>query len=188
MFRMLFFLLLCTALLYAPAGAQSQATTGVIRGFVRDQFNNPIGNATIVLKETGTNYQRTLTSSDLGMFTATLLPLGFYDVTVQAEGQAEVGQTGVQVRVGGTVELVVNMGLQMDEMVIVAARPTVDITQSETATRLPEEAVRDLPNNGRNFLNLTLLTPGVSIVQGPDGDELTIAGQRGIHNNISVHT
>jgi hypothetical protein len=33
---------------------------------------------------------------------------------------------------------------------------------------------------------LTLLTPDVGIVQGPDGDELTVAGQRGIHNNISV--
>ena len=184
--RLLSFFLLCTALLYAPTGAQSQATTGVIRGFVWDQFNNPIGNATIVLKETGTNYQRILTSSDLGLFTATLLPLGFYDVTVQAEGQAEVRQTGVQVRVGETVELVVKMILQMDEMVIVATRPTVDVTRTETATRLPEEAVQGLAQQRAQFLNLTLLTPGVSIVQGPDGDELTIAGQRGIHNNISV--
>ena len=184
--RVLSFLFLCATLLHTHTWAQSQATTGVIRGFVWDQFDNPIGNATIALKETSTNYQRTLTSSDLGQFTATLLPLGFYDITVQAEGQAEVRQTGVQVRVGETVELVIKMALQMDEVLIEATRPTVDITQSETATRLPEAAVQDLPNNGRNFLNLTLLTPGVSIVQGPDGDELTIAGQRGIHNNISV--
>ena len=184
--RLLSLLPLCLALLTELAWAQSQATTGVIRGFVWDQFGNPIGNATIALKETSTNYQRTLTSSDLGIFTATLLPLGFYDITVQAEGQAEVRQTGVQVRVGETVELVFKMALQMDEVLIDATRPAVDITQSETATRLPEAAVQDLPNNGRNFLNLTLLTPGVSIVQGPDGDELTIAGQRGIHNNISV--
>ena len=166
--------------------AQSQATTGVIRGVVWDQFSNPIANATVVLKETRTNYERTLTSSDLGLFTATLLPLGFYDVTVQVAGQAEVRQTGVQVRVGETVELIVKMLPQMEEMVVEAALPTVDITQSEPATRLPEEAVQDLPNNGRNFLNLTLLTPGVAIVQGPDGDELSIGGQRGIHNNISV--
>jgi hypothetical protein len=46
--------------------------------------------------------------------------------------------------------------------------------------------VKGLPNNGRNYLNLTLLTPNVAITQGPDGDELTIAGQRGIHNNVSV--
>ena len=115
-----------------------------------------------------------------------MLPLGFYDVTVQAAGQAEVRQTGVQVRVGETVELIVKMLPQMEEMVVEAALPTVDITQSEPATRLPEEAVQNLPNNGRNFLSLTLLTPGVAIVQGPDGDELSIGGQRGIHNNISV--
>ncbi len=168
------------------AWAQSQATTGVIRGSVWDQFGNPIANATVALKETRTNYERTLTSSDLGLFTATLLPLGSYDVTVQAAGQAEVRQTGVQVRVGETVELIVKMLPQMAEMIVEAASPTVDITQSEPATRLPEEAVQDLPNNGRNFLNLTLLTPGVAIVQGPDGDELSIGGQRGIHNNISV--
>ena len=168
------------------AWAQSQATTGVIRGSVWDQFGNPIANATVALVETRTNYERTLTSSDLGLFTATLLPLGSYDVTVQAAGQAEVRQTGVQVRVGETVELIVKMLPQMEEMVVEAVLSTVDITQSEPATRLPEEAVQDLPNNGRNFLNLTLLTPGVAIVQGPDGDELSIGGQRGIHNNISV--
>ena len=168
------------------AWAQSQATTGVIRGSVWDQFGNPIANATVALKETRTNYERTLTSSDLGLFTATLLPLGSYDVTVQAAGQAEVRQTRVQVRVGETVELIVKMLPQIEEMVVEAALSTVDITQSEPATRLPEEAVQDLPNNGRNFLNLTLLTPGVAIVQGPDGDELSIGGQRGIHNNISV--
>ena len=76
------------------AWAQSQATTGVIRGFVWDQFGNPIADATVALVETRTNYERTLTSSDLGLFTATLLPLGSYDVTVQAAGQAEVRQTG----------------------------------------------------------------------------------------------
>ncbi len=181
-----FLTVLLSVVLPNGAWAQSQATTGVIRGSVWDQFGNPIANATVALKETRTNYERILTSSDLGLFTATLLPLGSYDVTVQAAGRAEVRQTGVQVRVGETVELIVKMLPQMEEMVVEAALSTVDITQSEPATRLPEEAVQDLPNNGRNFLNLTLLTPGVAIVQGPDGDELSIGGQRGIHNNISV--
>ena len=173
-------------LLLDGAWAQSQATTGVVRGFVRDQFGHPVGNATVLLRETRTNYRRTLTSSSSGQFIATLLPTGSYEASVQAGGRAEVRQTGLQVRVGETVELVVEMVPQMEEVVVAAALPAVDLTRSEAATRLPEEAVRDLPNNGRNFLNLALLTPGVAIVQGPDGDELSIAGQRGIHNNISV--
>jgi hypothetical protein len=48
------------------------------------------------------------------------------------------------------------------------------------------EAVEGLPNNGRNIFNYTTLTPNVAIVQGPDGDEISVGGQRGIHNNVSV--
>src|SRR2546428_6025243 len=62
----------------------------------------------------------------------------------------------------------------------------VEATKTENSPRLPSNAVSGLPNNGRNYLNLTLLTPQVAIVQGPDGDELTIAGQKGIHNNVAV--
>ena len=184
--RTLSLALLSLALAYGPAGAQSQATTGVIRGIVCDPFDNPIAGATVLLKEAGTNYRRTLASSEVGRFTATLLPLGFYDVTVRAAGWTEARQTGVRVRVGETVELTVRMIIEMEALVVSATRPALDVTRTGTATRLHEEAVRDLPNNGRNFLSLTLLTPGVGIVQGPDGDELTIAGQRGIHNNVSV--
>ena len=180
------FPVLLFAVLLDGAWAQSQATTGVIRGSVRDQFADPVGNATVVLRETRTNYRRTLSSSSSGLFTATLLPLGSYEVEVRAEGWAEVRRTGVQVRVGETVELLIEMLPQMQEVVVAAAAPAVDATRSGAATRLPEKAVRDLPNNGRNFLNLTLLTPGAAIVQGPDGDELSIGGQRGIHNNVSV--
>src|SRR5438093_7138377 len=73
------------------------------------------------------------------------------------------------------------------EAVVVEATPSVvEATKTENSTRLPSAAVSGLPNNGRNYLNLTLLTPQVAIVQGPDGDELTIAGQKGIHNNVAV--
>ena len=67
-----------------------------------------------------------------------------------------------------------------------AGEPTVDVTRSESATRLGAEAVEGLPNNGRNIFNFTTLTPNVAIVQGPDGDEISIGGQKGIHNNVSV--
>lgn len=178
----------CMGLLSSPGSvfAQSQATTGVVRGFVADQFSNPIPSAVIVLRETGTNFERTVTSNDRGIFTANLLPLGTYEITASAPGFSEFQQTGIRVRVGATVEVLITLVNELDEVVIEAGRVAVDVEQSEAATRLSDEAVEGLPNNGRNFLNLTLLTPGVAIVQGPDGDELSIAGQKGIHNNISV--
>ncbi len=182
------FLITCMALLYLPATAhaQSQATTGVIRGFVSDQFNNPIPGAIVTLRETGTNFERVITTSAGGVFTAAQLPLGTYDVSVSATGFASIQRTGIAVRVGQTVQLPLQLVTQLDDVVVTATTPNVDVSQSETSTRLSEEAVEGLPNNGRNFLSLTQLTPGVAIVQGPDGDELSIAGQRGIHNNVSV--
>jgi hypothetical protein len=51
---------------------------------------------------------------------------------------------------------------------------------------IPDEAVQGLPNADHNFLDYAKLTPGVTIVQGPDGDEMSINGQKGIHNNVSV--
>ena len=77
------------------------------------QFGSPVADARIAIRETRTNYERALASSDLGTFTATLLPLGSYDVTVQASGWSEVRRTGVPVRAGETVELTLEMVPQM---------------------------------------------------------------------------
>ncbi|MGH7673397.1 MAG: TonB-dependent receptor, partial [Gemmatimonadales bacterium] len=167
--------------------AQSQATTGIIRGVVSDPSGAPAAGATVSLRETRTGFQRQLTTNDRGVFVASLLPLGSYDVTARALGFGEVKRTGIALRVGETVDLALRLAaVELQAVTVEATQPVVDATKAETSTRLPNEAVAGLPNNGRNFLNLTLLTPTVAIVQGPDGDELSIAGQKGIHNNVAV--
>jgi hypothetical protein len=167
--------------------AQSQATTGVIRGVVTDPSGTPVANATVVLHETQTGFQRQLVTNERGIFVASLLPLGSYDVTTRAVGFSETRRTGVRVNVGETVNLTLALSaVQLQAVVVEATQPVVEATRIESSTRLPDAAVGRLPNNGRNYLNLTLLTPNVAIVQGPDGDELSIGGQKGIHNNVSV--
>ena len=131
------FLALFSTLLCGVLEAQSQATTGVIRGLVRDPFRNPVAAAEIALRETRTNYERTLLSSSQGAFTAALLPLGSYDVTVRAPGWSEVRRSAVRVRVGQTVELTIALLPQMEEVVVEAAAPAVGVTRSGPATRLP---------------------------------------------------
>ena len=187
MLRKLFgFGLLAVAFPLAVA-AQSQATTGIIRGVVSDPSGAPVAGANVTLRETQTGFQRQITANERGVFVASLLPLGTYEVTARAVGHSEAKRTGVQLRVGETVDLALGVGaVELQAVTVEAAQPVVDATKVETSTRLPNEAVAGLPNNGRNYLNLTLLTPQVAIVQGPDGDELSIAGQKGIHNNVSV--
>src|SRR6185503_6407092 len=85
-----------------------------------------------------------------------------------------------------TVDIKLSQAAASEEIVVTAAAPLIETARTEGATRIDENAVSDLPNNGRNFLELTKLTPGVAIVQGPDGDELSINGQKGISNNIAV--
>jgi len=167
--------------------AQSQATTGIIRGVVTDPAGTPVAGATVVLHELQTGFQRQLTTNERGVFVAPLMPLGIYDVATRSVGFGEAQRRGVRLGVGETVDLNLQLAaVQLQAVVIEATQPVVEASKTENSTRLPNEAIAGLPNNGRNYLNLTLLTPQVALVQGPDGDELTIAGQKGIHNNVSV--
>jgi hypothetical protein len=180
---------LCILSSAASLRGQSQATTGVIRGVVMDSAGGAITAATVTLRNVETNFTRTLPSSDRGIFVATLLPLGSYEVTARALGYSASTRHGITLRVGQTVDVPFTLGrlaVGLSEVRVSADRPVLDVARVEAATPLSEEVVAGLPNNGRNYLNLTLLTPNVAVVQGPDGDELSIGGQRGIHNNVSV--
>ncbi|MGI9041815.1 MAG: TonB-dependent receptor [Gemmatimonadales bacterium] len=174
-----------------PAGlhAQAQATTGVIRGVVSDSAGQPLPGATVSLRNREINAERVLTTNDRGVFVATLLRVGSYDVAARALGFREARRSEVGLRLGETVDLqfaLAPQAVQLEEITVSSAEPAVDASASESATRLGVEALEGLPNNGRNVLNFTTLTPNVAIVQGPDGDEISIGGQRGIHNNVSV--
>src|SRR5437773_663837 len=72
------------------------------------------------------------------------------------------------------------------ETVTVTGTPTVAASRTEVSNTLNEATIANTPILGRKFEDLLTLTPGVSVVQGPDGDEITFAGQRGVFNNISL--
>ena len=188
--RSLRFPLLLAALSFAPTllHAQAQATTGVIRGVAADSSGKPVA-AFVTVRNTETNYTRTVKASDEGVFVTTLLPLGNYNVSARAVGYSPAIKSNITVTLGQTVDLPLILArttTQLAGVTVVAQVPTIDPTLSAEATHLPAEVVGALPNNGRNYLNLTLLTPNVAVTQGPDGDVLSIGGQRGIHNNVSV--
>lgn len=170
------------------AFAQSQATTGVIEGTVADETGGVLPGATVTLRNTATNYEQVVTTGPDGRFRGLLLPLGPYRITVGLAGFSTLIREGVDLAVGQTINLRLTLQISAVEaqITVTAEAPVVETTRAEGATRIDAKSVQSLPNNGRNFLDFTKLTPGVTIVQGPDGDELSINGQKGIHNNVSV--
>ncbi len=162
-----------------PASAQSQASTGVIRGMVTDAAGDPIAGATVEMTHEQTGLVTTVTTTGSGTFVRPLLPLGAYDVVARADDQlGAASATGLVLRVGEELSLTLQFGVvELDELTVEAHREHLVHTEDVTsATRLSEEVVDGLPNNGRNYLDFALLTPGVAISQGPDGDEINISG------------
>jgi len=168
--------------------AQSQATTGVIEGTVTDESGGALPGVSVTIHNTATNFETTVITDASGRFRAVLLPLGPYEVTASLQGFGRQVQKGFDLAVGQTLTVTVRLkqAAVSEEIVVTAAAPLIETARTEGATRIDQKAITGLPNNGRNFLDLTKLTPGVAIVQGPDGDELSINGQKGITNNISV--
>lgn len=168
--------------------AQSQATTGVIEGTVQDETGGVLPGVTVAIRNTATNFEQTLSTDARGRFRGLLLPLGPYRVAASLEGFSTLVRDGLDLAVGQTISLTLTLSVSAvaQEIVVTAEAPLIEASRTEGSVRIDQASVEGLPNNGRNFLDYTKLTPGVTIVQGPDGDELSINGQKGIANNVSV--
>jgi len=169
------------------AWPQAQATTGVIQGTVTDQSGGVVPGASAEAKNLDTNFTRTQTTDTNGRFVFLQMPSGRYTVKISKTGFATVVQENVTLTVGETVTLALAMKLSpVAETVTVSSTPFVDSVRTEASSTLNQTTINTTPILGRKFEDLLTLTPGVSIVQGPDGDEINFAGQRGIFNNISL--
>ena len=172
----------------ADLSAQAAATTGIIRGVVRDPAGAGVAGASVIMVQRETGFRAEVSTTSSGAFVRTLLPLGTYDVTAQALGQyGDERIEGLRLRVGQTLNLTLEFKpVALAAITVTGEAPLVDVHDPTQSQRLSGETVDGLPNNGRNFLDFTLLTPGVQIGQGPDGGVLNISGQRGIFNNVMV--
>jgi len=179
--------LILTLLIASNAGAQTQITTGTIQGTVVDANGAVVPGANVEIKNLGTNFSRTLTTDDEGRFVAPLLQPGNYSVTVSKQGFATTVLESTALTVGQALSIPFSLKISsVEERVTVTTTPTVDTLKTEASTTMNETAVTTTPVLGRKFEDLLTLTPNVSITQGPDGDEINFAGQRGIFNNVSL--
>jgi Carboxypeptidase regulatory-like domain/TonB-dependent Receptor Plug Domain len=172
----------------APAAAQTQITTAVIEGAVVDSSGAVLPGVDVEARNIETNFTRTLVTDRDGRFAALQLPPGRYTVTFKLAGFATLVQENVVVTVGEAARLNPTMKVSgvAETVTVTTQAAAVDTTRSAAASTLNEATIESTPILGRKFEDLLTLTPGVSVVQGPDGDEITFAGQRGVFNNISL--
>lgn len=182
----LFGLVLCLAVA-TPGWSQTQITTGTVQGDVLDEKGGTVPGANVEIKNLDTNFTKTAATGSDGHFTFLLLPPWRYTLTVTKQGFATIVQENVNLTVGQAISLPVTMKVSAtSERIVVTATPTIEVTQTESSSTLNDLSVSHTPVLGRKFEDLLTLTPGVSITQGPDGDEINFNGQRGIFNNISL--
>ena len=167
---------------------QAEITTGSIQGTVIDEKGGAVPDAGVEVKNLDTDQSKTTTTGSEGQYQFLALPPGRYSVTIKKAGFATIVEDNALLTVGQTMTLPVTVKVSAAaEQIVVTAAPTlVDTVNTVSSSTLNEISVAETPVLGRKFEDLLTLTPGVGIVQGPDGDEINFNGQRGIFNNISM--
>jgi carboxypeptidase family protein len=141
----------------------AQTTAGRILGAVTDQSGAAMTGATVIITDVQRGVTRTITTDQAGEYVAPDLAPGIYKVRAQASGFKSVERANIQLEVAKDVriDLALQPG-QVSETVIVSGEvPLLDTTSSTLGGTLSNEAINDLPLNGRNYENLLQLRPGV---------------------------
>src|SRR6266699_5679790 len=152
-------------LLLVTVAAAAQQNTGTILGLVKDSSGAVVPGASITILNEETNLTRTVITGENGAFRAPALPVGRYAVRVELAGFRTQTQRGLILEVAQ--ELVVNPILEVgagpqQEVTVSSEAPLVNTTSSTLGTVVNERSVADLPLNGRNYVDLTMLQPGVA--------------------------
>ena len=167
--------------------AQSEIGGATLNGVVTDPSNAVVAGAKVTVHRTESGLTRTMETTNAGLYRFGGLPAGNYDLTIEAPGFKTVVQKNVPLTVGAvvTVDAKLEVGGVTETVSVAEEVPVIETTRSSVATTIDMRSVADLPINGRSFLDLAVLTPGV--VRDPTrGGDLAFGGQRGPSNAVLV--
>lgn len=152
-------------LLVLGAGlALAQAPTGSIAGTITDESGGVIPNAAITVTNKDTGLTRTLGTGAAGVYNVASLPAGNYGIHVEAAG-FQTRERIATVQTGSTtrVDFLMKVGTQKDVVMVAEAAPQIDYESHKIDGVVNRQQIQSLPLNGRNFLQLAFLEPGVTV-------------------------
>ena len=161
-------LILCVACLMLPAYAQ--VTTGIIAGTVTDQTGAVAANVPVSVTNTATGATRTMNTSTAGDYRFEALPAGTYQLAVKAPNFKESVTNGVEVHAATTTtaDVKLQVGSTTEHVDVEANAIQVQTDNASLGETVEGQQVRELPLNGRSFVQLTQLMPGVSAANNFD--------------------
>ena len=182
--------MLLVALIALAASVFAQTSTGEVNGTVTDPTGAVIPGATVKLINKASNIESQALTNDSGYFTFVNVKPGSYTLRVELAGfkAAEIPQFDVGVNQTVTQNVSLTVGEVNQTVTVSAGAELIQTSSSELGTVIPEEAVEDLPLNGRNFTQLLSLTPGATPVNTAQGGSVTFqdAGPTGIPGTTIV--
>ena len=181
-----------------PVAAQQTVDVGSISGRVADQSGAAVPGAAVQATHAATNIAASAVTDMQGRFRFPYLKIGAYDVTVSLAGFTDVTRH-FNVSAGSAFEVPITLsvaGLE-SSVTVTAEAPVIESARSQIAATVLETEVAALPMNGRNFLDVALLAPGVSPTQiastqlfpetsAVPGITISVGSQRNLSNNFVV--
>lgn len=150
------------ALLLLSAAAHAQNVNGVITGRVLDPSGATVPNASVAAVNTGTAARFTTTSSDEGYYTLPALPVGVYDIRVEAAGFQAFTVQGIRLQVNETIRVDASLvvGASTETVTVTAESVVVDTISPTLKAVVDQRRIEELPLNGRNPAQLMRLVVG----------------------------
>src|SRR6516164_315776 len=183
--------ILCVSLLSFSASAselRAQETTGTIHGSVVDESKAILPGATIRVRNVENGATRTLVTDENGHYRALSLPPGIYSVTAELPGFAPATRDNLVVDIGRDVvaDLTMKLGGLNEQVTVQGAATNVELSSAVAGGVVSQTQIAELPLNGRSFMQLATLQPGVMVSRatpreftgGFGGTQLSIAGAR----------
>jgi hypothetical protein len=188
--------LLAVALLLAAVPCFAQRTTATLRGVVTDPSGAVIAGAEVAAKGEETGFTRSTTTNSAGIYVFADLPVGTYRLDVSFAGFKSAARTRIQLNVADVrvADVQLQTGAITEAISVQADLLAVKTVGGEVAGLVTGEQVRELPLNGRNFLQLAMLMPGVSAPDGLNtkdkglmsGSDLSVSGAASTANLWTV--
>jgi hypothetical protein len=195
--RQLSFLLV--ACFFLLTYSRAQTTNGLITGAITDSTGALVPGAQVTVVNQGTGVSRTTTTNSTGNYILPQLPPGVYKLTVSGQGFASQNRENVELQVNQslTLDFRLGVGSTAQTIEVTGAPPQLNTTSATLSDVVSHDETVGLPLNGREFTQLTLLTPGAApqedgqqssftVALGAGGISPSVNGQRGEQNNFTM--